>query len=178
MQEFNIAYFEISEWFDNLSNKFDLYVIEQCDHFLDDGTNSFLESMRSIQTISAIVFFFAIHIPLSRLHNGFSFFTCIIPIMLNLNSKIWFYEKANQFVCKVFKNDPYAKNHIKKPKSMVQNQPVNLEDSDISDHIKMSHDELESQENSVWLCMFWLVSFFSFFFNFFYSIYLQEVMVS
>ena len=35
VQEFNMAYFEISEWFDHQSNKFDLYVIESCDHFLE-----------------------------------------------------------------------------------------------------------------------------------------------
>jgi len=45
---FNAAYFEISEYFDYLWNKLDLYCAQDCDHFLDEGPNSFGEAMRRI----------------------------------------------------------------------------------------------------------------------------------
>jgi len=45
---FNLAFFELSEYFDLLMNKLDLYTVENCDHLLDEGPNSFPESMRRI----------------------------------------------------------------------------------------------------------------------------------
>ena len=102
--------------FDLVWNKFDLFVMKDCDHFKDDDDNEICEVMRSVQTISAIIFFVTIHIPLSRFNSGFCFLTALIPICLNIGTKYWFYEKANQAVCFVFRWDPEAKNIIKKPK--------------------------------------------------------------
>ena len=65
-----------------------------------------------------MIFFILVHIPLSRMHSAFGFLTAFIPIMLNIRTKYWFYETSNKIVCFFYKNDPEAKNHIKKPKDL------------------------------------------------------------
>lgn len=115
---FNPAYFETTEYFEYLNTKLDLYTVKDCNHFLMDGRNSITEQMRYMQTVSAIIFFFSIHVPLSRLNVGFCLLTAFFPLCLNLRTKYWFYEKSNRFVCKIWKDDPEARNYIKRPKNM------------------------------------------------------------
>lgn len=81
--------------------------------YTSDGT--FKEVMRNIQTRAAAHFFVLLHIPLCTLHSVFSLVSCLTPMMLNLKTKYWIYERTNDFVCYVFKGDPEAKNHVSKP---------------------------------------------------------------
>ena len=77
-----------------------------------------MEIMRGIQTKSTVIFFVMIHIPLSRMHSAFAFLTALIPIMLNVRTKYYFYERTNRVVCWItnkFMDDPDAMNHVKKP---------------------------------------------------------------
>jgi len=48
VRSFNPAYFEISEYFDHIWNVFELYSSKECDHFIDEGPNSFGDAMRSV----------------------------------------------------------------------------------------------------------------------------------
>ena len=91
-------------------------------------------------------------------------------MMLNMGTKYWFYEKANALICKVFYWDPEAKNIVKKPKVYGQ--------SDLSLQIRLSKAETETQENCVMATTFFLGIFFSLMFNYCYSMFLQEIMVS
>jgi hypothetical protein len=125
MNKFNPAYFEISEIWDHMSDKFDLFVITGCEHYttvenagVNGEANAYVEVMRSIQSSSTIIFFILINIPLSRMDLSFSFVTALVPMMLTLRTKYWFYEKANNVVCMVFRNDHEAKNHIVLPKRL------------------------------------------------------------
>lgn len=91
-----------------------MYLIKECEHlYTSDGT--FKEVMRNIQTRAAAHFFVLLHIPLCTLHSVFSLVSCLTPMMLNLKTKYWIYERTNDFVCYVFKGDPEAKNHVSKP---------------------------------------------------------------
>ena len=72
----------------------------------------YLDIMRQVQSISAILFFVLVHIPLSREHSLFCFVTALLPMMLNIKTKYAFYEMANKVVCIFFNKDPEAKNHI------------------------------------------------------------------
>lgn len=119
MNRFNPAHFEITEVFDNLTDKFDLFVITGCLHFVgvknagvSGESNDYCEVMRAVQSQSAIIFFILIHIPLSRYNSGYCFFTALLPMMLNLKTKYWFYEQANNLVVLFFKSDKEAKNHV------------------------------------------------------------------
>ena len=94
-KNFNPAFFDLNEWYENLHNKLDLFTVRDCEHFLNEGKCSITEVMRSIQTTSAIIFFLAVHIPLCRWNVGFSLVSAFMPLMLNLRTKYWFYEKAN-----------------------------------------------------------------------------------
>ena len=91
---------------------------KDCPHFFDEDKNPYSELMRVIQTNSTVIFFFGVHIPLCRLHSAFSFLTAMIPLMLSLKTKYWFYERANDLVCKFYRNDKEAKNYVKKQKDM------------------------------------------------------------
>jgi hypothetical protein len=112
LQKFNPVYFEFTEQFDYYADKFDIFLILECKHFWDSSANKYVEVMRQIQTLSALVFFILVHIPLSRFHSIFCFVTAIVPLALNLKSKYWLYEKTNDFVLLFFKNDKYAKNYV------------------------------------------------------------------
>lgn len=88
------------------------------------------------------------HIPLSRLNVGFSVITAFLPLMLNLRTKYWFYEKANQLVCWVWKDDPEAVNIVKKARGLQVQEEVSLsdlteEEPEVID-IRLSTDEKES----------------------------------
>lgn len=62
--------------------------------------------------MSAVIFFMAIHIPLSRMSSYFMLATALLPMMLNIKTKYWFYEKSNKLVVKVFSKDKEAQNFI------------------------------------------------------------------
>jgi len=62
--------------------------------------------------VSAVIFFMAIHIPLSRMSSYFMLATALLPMMLNIKTKYWFYEKSNKLVVKVFSKDKEAQNFI------------------------------------------------------------------
>lgn len=120
--DFNLAYFEISELFDYAYDSFDIYVGENCPHFMDDDFNPYQDISRSVQSTSAIIFFVMIHVPLCRIHSLFTLLTAFLPLFLNMRTKIWFYEKANQITAmiwlRIFKEDYEAVNVIKKSKEM------------------------------------------------------------
>ena len=105
MENFNYGYFEISELFDQCGDRFDVYTAKECRHFFEDDEDQYTELLRGVQTTSAIVLFICLHVPLCRFHSGFSFVTAIIPMMLNMKSKYWFYERANDLVLVFFRKD-------------------------------------------------------------------------
>lgn len=126
-----------------------------------------------------MIFFILVHIPLSRMHSTFGFLTAFIPIMLNIRTKYWFYETCNKLVCLVFKNDPEAKNHIKKPKDLkVEEHTSDNLMTDYSIYIKLSRDEKDQQENGVWCTVLFLSLFFQFSLNYVYQTFLQTLIVS
>ena len=106
----------MSELFDLYWYKFDLFIAEDCDHFISTEDNPYMETMMRIQSYSTIIFFLMIHIPLSRLHSSVSFLTSFIPLFCNMRTKYWFHEKINNLICMIYKNDKEAKNHLKKPR--------------------------------------------------------------
>lgn len=122
-EEFQLAWFEPTELIDYLYDIVDVYVGEKCPHFFDDDFNPYLDVMRNIQTTAALVFFTMIHIPLCRVHSLFTLLTGFLPLMLNLRTKVWFYEKANQWTAwawlSVFRKDVGVINNIKKRKEMI-----------------------------------------------------------
>ena len=68
--------------------------------------------MRQVQTVSAVIFFMAIHVPLSRMSSYFMLATALLPMMLNLKTKYWFYKKTNKLVVKLFRQDKEVQNFI------------------------------------------------------------------
>ena len=177
---FNYAYFEYAELFDQYSDRFDVYLAKKCRHFFEDDNDEYIDLLRSVQTTSAIVLFFLIHVPLCRYHSGWAFATAFIPMMLNMKAKYWFYERANDFVLLFFKNDPEAKNYVKKQKNMRSEKEMVYVDgieNDFGMFLNLTVDEKDSQDNSVFATMFFLSLFFSLAFNFFYSLFLQELII-
>jgi hypothetical protein len=65
--------------------------------------------------------------------------------MLSLKTKYWFYEKANKFVCLIFRSDDYVKNVIKKPKHLQDhNSEISLDDEiKVENLITLTRDERE-----------------------------------
>ena len=99
LNNYNPIYFETTEYFDHLSDSFDLYVITGCSHFIeieDAGlsgeSNVYVDIMREIQTKATVIFFILVHIPLSRFNSIFCAITSFVPMMLNIKTKYWFYE--------------------------------------------------------------------------------------
>lgn len=132
MNKFNPAYFILTDYVDFLTDRFDAFLIEECDHFTQQSKNQFTEVMRQIQTQSAIIFFVLMHVPLSRMHSGFCFATALMPMMLNLKSKYWFYEKTNNFIVFIFGRwDKEAKNHVQKPADFKYDEDIDSELKDI-----------------------------------------------
>mmetsp|Transcript_8728 Transcript_8728/g.14812 ORF Transcript_8728/g.14812 Transcript_8728/m.14812 type:complete len:93 (-) Transcript_8728:566-844(-) len=89
-----------------------------------------------------MLFFILVHIPLSRLHSGYSFLTALMPMMFNLKAKYWFYERANALVVALFKNDKEARNFVQKSRELNyedQLSKTNIEDS--PNDIFLSKDE-------------------------------------
>ena len=104
-----------------------------------------------------------------------------MPLMLNLRTKYWFYEKANQVICMIWRNDEEAVNIVKKSKGLRVYDEVQLPDDMTDDvpeivDIRLSKDEQESQENSVYVVVFFISLFLSISFNFFFQKFLQEIL--
>lgn len=66
-------------------NQFDQHVIEECQHFLRDP--SFLGVMRTIQSVSALIFFVLVHMPLAKISSLFAILTALIPMFLDKKVK-------------------------------------------------------------------------------------------
>lgn len=184
-RDFNLAYFEISELFDYWSDAFDVYVAENCPHFLDDDFNPYQDISRSIQSSSAIIFFFMIHVPLCRIHSLFTLLTAFLALFLNMRTKIWFYEKANQFTAliwlRLFREDYEVVNIIKKNKEMKYKEHANNQslDKDESELVfKLSRSEEETFGWTVYATIVFITLFFGFLFNYLFQIYLQDFAVS
>ena len=191
MKKFSPAYCELTGWIDYLGDRFDLFILEDCPHLLhanesydyenDESSSSMInasyaEVMRQIQTFSAIIFFVLVHIPLSRINSGFQFISCLLPMMLNLKTKYWFYEKTNRFMIKFFPNDMEAKNYVQKPKEFRDDKDVNIEEEPTD--IYLSNEEQSGQENAAYALVVYLSLFFSLLFNYVYNVFLQEIVVS
>jgi hypothetical protein len=94
--------------------------------------------------------------------------------MLNIRTKYWFYEVSNKLVCVFFRNDPEAKNHVKKPKNLKLENSHNDTDmqNDVSLYIQLSRDEKDRQENGVWCTILFLSLYFQFSINYIYQTFL------
>ena len=119
LMKFNPAYFEITDIFDNLSDQFDMFIITQCEHFVEvknsglcGENNDYVEVMKEIQSKATIIFFLLINIPLSRMNSLYCFATALVPLCLNIRTKYWFYQKANGVVKFFFRKDKEATNHV------------------------------------------------------------------
>ena len=113
-----------------------------------------------------------IHVPLSRFHSLFCFVTAIVPLALNLKTKYWVYEKTNDLVVKIFKNDKYAKNYVQKPRDFNYGENnVNLEEEPMND-IYLTKEEAEQQENGAYVTVLYHAIFFSLSFNYVYQTFL------
>ena len=189
LRRFQPAYCTLSAWIDALTDEFDLFLIKECPHLtaeydsFDSTENKhnplsgdFAEVMRQIQSFSAIIFFILVHIPLSRLNSTFCFLTCLLPLLLNLKTKYWFYEKTNRFVLFFFRNDPEAKNYVRKPKELRNDHDVNIEDE--PNDLYLSKEEQSDQESAAYALVVYLSLFFSLLFNYLYSLWLQEIVTT
>lgn len=179
MQSFNLAYFEISELFDYWSDNFDVYVADNCPHFLEDDFNPYQDISRRVQTVSALIFFGMIHIPLCRIHSAFTILTALLSLLLSMRTKIWFYEKANIITSKIwlriYKEDFEAVNIIKKSKEMRyqdSKKVTNLDQNDIEFKMKLSRNEEETFGWTVWVTVIFLFLFLGFLFNYLFQMYL------
>jgi hypothetical protein len=94
--------------FNHYYDKFDVFVVGQCDHFnkgLDNTESreySTADALRSIQTRAALVFAFLVHLPLSHVHSCFTFASGIAIVFLNIRTKYWIYQRANDLVCFIY----------------------------------------------------------------------------
>jgi hypothetical protein len=73
-----------------------------------------MNSMRSMQSTSAIIFFLLIHIPLSRISSLFSLLTALIPLILTSRNKKAIYLFTSKIVIFLTfsSNDILAKTEI------------------------------------------------------------------
>mmetsp|Transcript_1301 Transcript_1301/g.1621 ORF Transcript_1301/g.1621 Transcript_1301/m.1621 type:complete len:198 (+) Transcript_1301:1468-2061(+) len=166
VQSFNPAWFDVPEYFDYMADSFDHFLIGSCAHFTDKRNNLYVDVMRDVQTVSAMVFFLLAHIPLARLHVAYSLATALMPMMLSLKAKYWFYEKANALVVKVFPKDKEAQNFVLKPQELSYNKEVDF-DSKPRD-IFLTKQEAEQQENGAYITVTYLSLFCSLVLNFFF----------
>lgn len=141
--------------------------------------------MRQVQTQSAMVFFVLLHVPLSRMNSLFCFVTALMPMMLNLKSKYWFYERTNDFIVLIFGRwDKEAKNYVQKPADFKYDEDIDSELNDIDKQrtmatkteLYLTKEEAEQQENAVYSTISLIALFFTLVLNFLMSIYLQEIL--
>jgi hypothetical protein len=48
VEKFDPSYFELTEFVDHYWNKFDLFVLRDCEHYIDDDRNPYMDVMRSV----------------------------------------------------------------------------------------------------------------------------------
>ena len=116
--------------------------------------------------------------PLSRVNSLFCAVTALLPLAMNLKTKYWFYEKANQFVCLIWRKDKEARNFIKKPKTLQYVKSGRAQenlDEEPGHDIILSAEEQTLQEQACYANVALISLFFSFFLNFVYQLFLQEV---
>lgn len=84
------------------------------------------------------------------MHSSFSFITALIPIMLNVRTKYYFYEKTNRIVCWItnkFFSDPEAINHVKRPSNIKVQESITSDftmKQDFSQYLKLTRDESDT----------------------------------
>ena len=100
--KFTLTRFTLIEAFDLFMNQFDQYVLDECQHFLKD--KAFMQVMREIQSVSALIFFVLIHIPLTKISSLFSIVTAVIPVILDKYNKEQIYIGA-YYVSRAFTNN-------------------------------------------------------------------------
>lgn len=134
-----------------------------------------------------MIFFVLLHVPLSRMNSLFCFVTALMPMMLNLKSKYWFYERTNDFIVLIFGRwDKEAKNYVQKPADFKYDEDIDSELSELDKQrmmatkteLYLTKEEAEQQENAVYSTISLIALFFTLVLNFLMSIYLQEIMVS
>lgn len=91
--------------------------------------------------------------------------------MLNIRTKFWFYQKANNVVKFFFRNDKEAANHVRVPKSFRYVTPTESLEEAPSDII-LSKEEADQQESSAYITVTFLSLFFSLIINYTYSLFL------
>lgn len=110
--------FSFSDLVDYIPARFDYFIVTECKHLKD---LVFIKEIRKILSVSALIFFLLIQIPLSRYSSLFSLLTAFIPCILDKNSKENIYLFLNRLVTLVtFKyNDPEWKTEILRKNSSV-----------------------------------------------------------
>jgi hypothetical protein len=111
MNNFSLDRFALADLVDFIEFKIDHFFLKNCEHFKD---KLFMNSMRSMQSTSAIIFFLLIHIPLSRISSLFSLLTALIPLILTSRNKKAIYLFTSKIVIFLTfsSNDPLAKTEI------------------------------------------------------------------
>jgi len=87
-----------------------------------------------------------VHVPLSRVNSLFCVVTAFVPMMFNIRTKYWIYEKTNRVVCLFFRNDKEALNYVLKPKHLrykSETRKENLDDKNPYSEIVLSKVEQE-----------------------------------
>ena len=92
-EQFDIDSFGINDLYQIADYKWDMYILNQCGHFKD---KFFVRSMKEMQSLSAIIFFTLIHIPLSRISSLFSPVSSLVLLILNDENKKDIYLKINR----------------------------------------------------------------------------------
>jgi hypothetical protein len=85
IMRFTWTRFTLGDALELILNQFDQYVLDECQHFLRD--QAFMNVMRDIQSVSAMLVFVMIHIPLTKISSMFSLVTAIIPVILDKKNK-------------------------------------------------------------------------------------------
>ena len=114
-----------------------------------------------------------IHVPLCRIHSMFTILTGLLSLLLSMRTKIWFYEKANKIVSRlwllIYKEEFEAVNIIKKSKANSyrdSKKVTNLDQTDVEFKMKLSRSEEETFGWTVWTTVVFMTLFFGFLFNY------------
>lgn len=97
MSRFTLTRFTLSDMLDLSLNQFDQYVIEECQHFLRDN-KAYQQTMRDIQTYSALIFYVLLHAMLSRYSSLWCILSSLVPMVLSKDTKGLLYTTVYQLV--------------------------------------------------------------------------------
>ena len=131
-----------------------------------------------------MIFFLLVHIPLSRYNSYVCFVTSLLPVMLNIKTQYWFYERVNDVVYFFFRFDKEAINYVQKPKNLKYKSESKESNATLGENqtagsgIVLAKLEIEMQESSAMATVIYLSIFFSLLINYGYSMFLQELIVS